>query len=244
VYDALVAATVIACRTERLRVGHLVLCDSMRHPAVLAKEAVSIDHASGGRFDLGIGWGSVPEELVSFGVSTAKATGRIGRLTESLEVITRLWSGDVVDFEGDHFRLTGAQQRPVPLTQIPLVIGGSGDRTLDLVGRYADWWNLPVIDLPRLDELRTRVGSARVSAQTFVTLVPEDGRREEVVAAARRRFGAMLDGREVVGTASELIDQLGDLRERGVERLYAWFTDFAPLETIERFGDEVIRPLR
>ena len=72
-YEAMVTTTWLAAHTDRLRLGSLVLCDAFRHPAVLAREAVSIDHASGGRFDLGIGWGSVPDELATFGVGLDRA---------------------------------------------------------------------------------------------------------------------------------------------------------------------------
>ena len=65
-YDGFVTAAAIATHTERIRIAHLVLCASFRHPAVLAKEAISLDHLSNGRFDLGIGWGSVPDELARF----------------------------------------------------------------------------------------------------------------------------------------------------------------------------------
>src|ERR1700694_2855713 len=79
-YDAIVTAAWLAAHTERLTISHLVLCDSLRHPAVLAKQAVSLDHASGGRFELGIGWGSVPEELSTFGVGSVDARVRVRRL--------------------------------------------------------------------------------------------------------------------------------------------------------------------
>jgi alkanesulfonate monooxygenase SsuD/methylene tetrahydromethanopterin reductase-like flavin-dependent oxidoreductase (luciferase family) len=240
VYDAMVTAGWLLARTTTLTVGHLVLCDSMRHPAVLAKEAVSLDHASGGRFELGIGWGSVPEELVAFGIGPEAAKPRIERLTESLEVISQLWSGARVTFQGRHHVLTDAQELPTPLTKIPLVIGGSGERTMQVVARYADWWNLPVIDLPRLDELRPRAGSARVSVQAFVTLVDDPTRRDEICDAARRRFGSMLDTSGISGTPDELVRHIRDLEARGVERLSTWFTDFAPPATLERFGAEVI----
>src|SRR6476660_4586884 len=79
-YDAMITNTWLAAQTARLRVGSLVLCDAFRHPAVLAREAVSIDHASGGRYELGIGWGSVPEELATFGVGTTAPAARVQRL--------------------------------------------------------------------------------------------------------------------------------------------------------------------
>src|SRR3954454_22442960 len=69
-YEAIVTTTWLAARTERLHLGWLVLCDAFRHPAVLARQAVSLDHASNGRFELGIGCVSVPEELVTFGVGS------------------------------------------------------------------------------------------------------------------------------------------------------------------------------
>ena len=72
-YEAIVTNMWLAAHTERLRVGSLVLCDAFRHPAVLARQAVSIDHASGGRFELGIGWGSVPDELAMFGAGLHRA---------------------------------------------------------------------------------------------------------------------------------------------------------------------------
>src|ERR1700693_947889 len=74
-FDAMVTNTWLAGHTQRLRVGSLVLCDSFRHPAVLAREAVSLDHASEGRFDLGIGWGSVADELRAFGLRSLATKG-------------------------------------------------------------------------------------------------------------------------------------------------------------------------
>src|SRR5512139_3809066 len=103
---------------------HLALCDALRHPAVLARQATSLDHASGGRFELGIGWGSVPEELTTFGIGTAGAAERAARLGETLTILRRLWSGEVVDHHGEHVTLTGAQQRPVPIRPIPVTVGG------------------------------------------------------------------------------------------------------------------------
>src|SRR3954454_21527045 len=83
-YEAIVTTTWLAARTERLRVGSLVLCDAFRVPAVLARQAVSIDHASGGRFELGIGPGSVPDEFPVFGIGPTEPRERVARLRETL----------------------------------------------------------------------------------------------------------------------------------------------------------------
>jgi alkanesulfonate monooxygenase SsuD/methylene tetrahydromethanopterin reductase-like flavin-dependent oxidoreductase (luciferase family) len=240
-FEAIVTTTWLAAHTGRIKVGSLVLCDSFRLPAVLARQAVSIDHASGGRYELGIGWGSVREELVTFGVGSAEPRRRVERLRETLEVLQALWAGETVDYDGRYHQLRRARQQPLPLERIPIVIGGTGPRTLALVRDFADWWNVHVGDLDKADELRSRVGDARVSIQQMVALVGRGGDREAVTALATRRFGY---SRPVIGTGAELVDHYRRLAERGIERVYIWFCDFAPPETLAEFGEEVIAPLR
>jgi alkanesulfonate monooxygenase SsuD/methylene tetrahydromethanopterin reductase-like flavin-dependent oxidoreductase (luciferase family) len=206
---------------------------------VLAKQAVTIDHASGGRFELGIGWGSVPDELDAFGVGDSAPSARVRRLAESLEVMTALWSGDTVDFDGEFHRVKGGRQQPVPLAKIPLLIGGAGRKTLALVARYADWWNLPIYALERLEELRPSAGGARVSVQQMVAFVPDETQRDRVTELALRRFGVYGDGL-VIGDAAQLVDHFAALHDRGVERFYAWFSDFADPQTLAAIGADVI----
>jgi alkanesulfonate monooxygenase SsuD/methylene tetrahydromethanopterin reductase-like flavin-dependent oxidoreductase (luciferase family) len=239
-WEAMTIAGWILARTSSLTVGHLVLCDAFRHPSVLARQATSLDHASGGRFELGIGWGSVPAELATFGVGSTEAPERVGRLAESLEIIRGLWSGQVVDHKGEHFTLTGARQRPVPTRRIPITIGGVGRRTLELVRAHADWWNVPIHALDQLGRLRDKVGTARVSMQPMVALVPSEDKRAEVTELAQRRFGRGKMGQNlVIGTSTELADHFGRLHAEGVERFYVWFADFAPLDTLHRFSDVI-----
>ena len=172
-YEAFTAATWLAAVTDRLRLGHLVLCDQFRHPAVLARQAVTLDHLSGGRFELGIGSGSTPAELAAFGFPSADGTQRLGRLRETLELVTRFWTGEPVEYRGSYFQVEGARQLPVPLSRIPVVVGGTGPATMELVARYADWWNVPMHQLDRLASARPAAGRARVSAQVLITLVPD-----------------------------------------------------------------------
>jgi alkanesulfonate monooxygenase SsuD/methylene tetrahydromethanopterin reductase-like flavin-dependent oxidoreductase (luciferase family) len=238
-FEAMVTNAWVAAHTERLTVGSLVLCDAFRHPAVLAREAVTLDHASGGRFELGLGWGSVVREFDMFGIGATEAPQRVSRMKETLEIVRALWSGDAVDYEGEHFTLRGAQQMPTPLGHLPIVIGGTGRRTLELVAEHADWWNLHtgvVADLDRLDDLRAQAGRARASLQLNIAYVHDGADRDEVAALAHRRFGP----HAVVGTGAELVDQVGALADRGFERIYAWFCDFAPPETLHAFGRHVI----
>jgi alkanesulfonate monooxygenase SsuD/methylene tetrahydromethanopterin reductase-like flavin-dependent oxidoreductase (luciferase family) len=175
-------------------------------------------------------------ELSTFGVGSTEAPERVGRLGESLAIMRALWSGDIVDFEGEHFTLVGAQQRPLPTRPIPITIGGTGKRTLALVREYADWWNVPLHQLDRLDDGREQAGDARVSVQQMVGLVPSEAERDDVTATATRRYGGM---RPVIGTAKELAEHFAGLHERGVDRFYTWFADFAPVSTLERFAEVI-----
>jgi alkanesulfonate monooxygenase SsuD/methylene tetrahydromethanopterin reductase-like flavin-dependent oxidoreductase (luciferase family) len=244
-WEAMTAAAWLLARTETLTISHLVLCDSLRHPALLARQAVSLDHASGGRFELGIGWGSVPAELETFGVGSTDAKVRVARLAETLEVLAALWTGEPVDYAGSYFTLKGAQQRPVPTKPIPLTIGGVGPKTLKLVAQHADWWNLPIYGLDRLEELRPQTGSARLSVQFMAAFVDDESRREEITALASRRFGYMKQGEQlIIGNAEELRRHFAALSEVGVERFYVWFCDFAAPSTLTAFGRDVITPLR
>jgi alkanesulfonate monooxygenase SsuD/methylene tetrahydromethanopterin reductase-like flavin-dependent oxidoreductase (luciferase family) len=239
-YEAVTTVTWLAARTERLRFGHLVLCDSFRHPAVLARQAVTLDHLSGGRFELGIGSGSTPAELAAYGFGAPSAAARVGRLEETLTLLRGFWSGLPVEHHGTHFDVRGARQLPTPLSSIPVVIGGTGPRTMALVAEHADWWNVPMHQIGRLASARASAGSARLSVQVLVTLVRDEGSRDEVVALAQRRFGAMSQEGHLVGTGAELRPHMAALAEAGVERVYAWFTDFGVPETLAAFGREVI----
>jgi alkanesulfonate monooxygenase SsuD/methylene tetrahydromethanopterin reductase-like flavin-dependent oxidoreductase (luciferase family) len=235
-YEAFATNTWLAASTSTLSLSTLVLCDAFRHPAMLAREAVSLDHLSKGRYELGIGWGSVPQEFEVFGTGSTEPRQRVARLKETLEVLQLLWSGEVVDYDGEFHQLKDAQQLPVPTRKIPIVIGGSGPKTLALVAEHADWWNLHTGLVDKVEELRPQVGDARVSVQQMVAFVASEDRRDEVATLAAKRFGSHVP----VGTAEELVDHYGRLGDRGVERVYCWFTDFAPPETLAAFGEGVI----
>jgi alkanesulfonate monooxygenase SsuD/methylene tetrahydromethanopterin reductase-like flavin-dependent oxidoreductase (luciferase family) len=242
-WEAMTLATWLAAHTDRLAIGHLVLCDAFRHPAQLSREALTIDHVSGGRFELGLGSGSVPAEFRRFGIDAGDAAARVERLGETLEVLRLLWTGEVVHHPGPRFPLDGAQQLPVPVAgRVPIVLGGTAPRLLDLVREYADWWSVPPGQLHRLEELRPLAGDrARVSMLEMFTLLPRIG-ADEIEARARRRFGHLGDT-HVIADAAGLRRHVQELRDRGVDRVYAWFSDFADPAGLEAFGNDVIAGL-
>jgi len=241
-FEAMITNCWIAAHTDRLKVGSLVLCDAMRHPAILAREAVSIDHASNGRFELGIGWGSAAKDFEAFGLAPSEPRDRVQRLRETLEVLRALWAGETVDYQGQFIRFAGAKQVPTPLSKIPILIGGAKPRTLALVREFADWWNLDIRYLDHYDgdefqRLRELAGDARISIQEMVAFVPSEDQRATVTELAMRRFSY---ARPVIGTAAQLTDHFRKRAEQGVERIYVWFCDFAQPETLAAFGSGVI----
>jgi alkanesulfonate monooxygenase SsuD/methylene tetrahydromethanopterin reductase-like flavin-dependent oxidoreductase (luciferase family) len=225
IWEAMGIAGWAAARTSRLRIGHLVLCDAFRHPAVLAKQAVTLSAASDGRFDLGLGSGSWPAEFAKFGVGQQDPVARVEQLGRHLALLTRYWTGD---------------QNPRPAHPIPLVLGGSGPRMMKLVAQYADWWNLQANHLDRLPRLAGSTGSARISVQQMVGFARSGSDPATVREVSVRRFGHLGPGL-VCGDAGELVAHFAGLAAQRVERFYVWFADFAAAQTLEEFGETVIR---
>ncbi|MFE6862094.1 LLM class flavin-dependent oxidoreductase [Nocardia sp. NPDC057668] len=227
-WEAMTIATWVAARTRRLRIGHLVLCDAFRHPALLAKQAVTLQEATGGRFELGLGSGSVPAELVQFGITEAIAAQRHTRMKQTIDLLTGYWDP-----------ASEPELPPHPSVPIPLVIGGTGPRILELAREHATWWNLPATHLDRLTDLAGRVDPARVSIQQMVAFVAPGADENAVRERAERRFG-YLGGGLVCADAERLRAHFTELADRGAERFYVWFSDFADPKTLTAFGDSVI----
>jgi alkanesulfonate monooxygenase SsuD/methylene tetrahydromethanopterin reductase-like flavin-dependent oxidoreductase (luciferase family) len=231
IWEAMSVATWVAAKTERLRIGHLVLCDAFRHPAVLAKQAVTLSEASDGRFELGLGSGSWPAEFTRFDVGQQDPVARVKQLESHLDVIGQYWG------RGDD---ATRSQSPVPTHPIPLILGGTGRRMMELVRRYADWWNIPANHIDRLAELAPAAGSARVSIQQMIGFVRKDSDPAKVREVSARRFGNLGSGL-VCGDADELSGHFSNLSGQGVERFYVWFADFAAPESLHEFGETVIK---
>ena len=232
IWEAMAIATWVAAKTERLRIGHLVLCDAFRHPAVLAKQAVTLSDASEGRFDLGLGSGSWPAEFTRFDVGQQDPVARVEQLGRHLALLRQYW-GDSSD-EAD------AVQLPKRTHPIPLVLGGSGRRMMELVRNHADWWNLQANRIDRLAKLARDAGSARVSVQQMIGFVRSGSDPNTVREVSTRRFGTLGSGL-VCGNADELIGYFAGLAAQRVERFYVWFADFAVPDSLHEFGESVIK---
>ena len=214
---------------------------------MLARQAVTLDHLSGGRFELGIGSGSTPASWTAFGCRRPRRRReRLERLRETLELLTAVLdrrAGRTT--EGSFFRVEGARQLPVPLGRIPIVVGGTGPTDHGAGG-----------PLRRLVERAVQsagaarrgasgdAGAARVSVQLLVTLVTDERRRDEVARDWRHAASAgWARPAHLAGIGVGARAEARCVARQGVERVYAWFTDFAPPDTLAAFGREVIAAL-
>jgi alkanesulfonate monooxygenase SsuD/methylene tetrahydromethanopterin reductase-like flavin-dependent oxidoreductase (luciferase family) len=255
--EAWTLATALLSRTERLRVGHMVLCNQFRHPVLLAKMATTLDQVSAGRLQLGIGSGSIEDEHNRAGLDWGTFAERSGRLAETLEVLTQAFANEVIDFAGAHYTVRdmpivpGPVQRPRP----PIIVGGVGEKyTLPLVARYADVWNVPTY---ALGELEHKVSVLRsicadigrdpativLSVEAVMALAPDDAALSNVTQIAERRFGnpafGLHDG-GLIGTPPVIVERLKELQALGFGQVVLFTHDRASDETLELLASKVI----
>ena len=133
----------IAARTTRIRLGVLVSSNTFRNPALLLKEAVTVDHISGGRLTLGIGTGWHEDEHRRYGIDLPQPPERVDRFEEAVEVISLLMKQERTTFEGRYYRLDDARLQPPPVQEprIPILIAAHRPRMLRIAARYADQWD-------------------------------------------------------------------------------------------------------
>ena len=143
-FEGLTTLAALATATTRIRLGLLVTGVTYRHPSLLATQALTVDHASHGRLELSLGAAWFDKEHHELGIPFPSTSQRFDLLEDALEILTRLFTGEVVSYDGRMVSLSGAQLRPVPVQQPhpPIWIGGNGPRrTLPLVARFADVWH-------------------------------------------------------------------------------------------------------
>jgi alkanesulfonate monooxygenase SsuD/methylene tetrahydromethanopterin reductase-like flavin-dependent oxidoreductase (luciferase family) len=133
--------TYLAALHPRYKFGHLVLCQSYRNPALLAKMAASLQYLTGGRYILGIGAGWHEEEYRAYGFDFATGGQRVEQLAEAIGIMHTMWTESPATFDGRWYRAQGATMVPKPDPPIPVMVGTNGPRALGVVARHADWWN-------------------------------------------------------------------------------------------------------
>lgn len=255
--EAWTLATALLARTERLRVGHMVLCNQFRHPAVLAKMATTLDQISAGRLQLGIGSGSLEDEHRRTGLDWGSFATRSQRLGETLEILSQAFGAGTIDFSGAHYTVRdmpvrpGAVQQPRP----PIVVGGVGEKyTLPLVARHADVWNVPTYALGELEHkqgvLRTLCADIGrdpativMSVEAVMALSPDEQSLPKVREFAKKRFGGpgfgLAEG-GLIGTAPMIVERLRQWQELGFGQVVLFTHDRASDQTLELLASKVL----
>ena len=133
----------LAAQTSSIRIGVLVSCNTFRHPALLTKQAVTVDHISNGRLELGLGAGWFVPEHKNFGIPFPDNAELVGRFREAVQVVDLLLRQDVTNYTGEFYQLTDAPFRPSPIQKPrpPLTLGAHRSKMLRIVAEYADRWN-------------------------------------------------------------------------------------------------------
>jgi alkanesulfonate monooxygenase SsuD/methylene tetrahydromethanopterin reductase-like flavin-dependent oxidoreductase (luciferase family) len=256
VTDAWTTIAGIAARTTKLQLGTLVSPATFRHPSVLAHAAATADEISGGRVTLGLGAGWMQREHEAYGFDFATARVRVARFGEQLQIVHRLFREDNVDFEGEHYRLSGAPGLGRP--DLPLLVGGSvKPGTTEPAVRFADEYNtfFATTDEIRarkrtLDEACERAGRDPATLRYSLMAPCVVGRDEREVLDSARRVGARF-GREPqdvlerygqfgpVGVVEQVVERLKQIEEIGYERVMLQHLAHQDLDTVALIGREL-----
>lgn len=249
-----VSLTWLASHTKRIEFGSMVSPMTFRHPTMTARMASAVDDLSGGRLTLGLGAGWQAREHANYGWDLLPVPQRFDRFEEGLEVITRLLNSDgPVDFAGHYFQLKEAILLPRPArTGGPkILIGGTGPkRTLPLVARYAAEWNgnvIPPAEFARLnaelDRLLQENGREPKAVKRSLTTNIVYGKVAQVLRQKVQMMGGdasrLKERGLLVGTGSEIIEQLGRLQEAGVQRVMLQWLDLDDLAGLEDLAKDI-----
>lgn len=239
--ECLTQLTALAATVPDVRIGSLVLGNTYRHPAVVAKQAAALSDISDGRFVLGVGAGWQENEHRAFGLEFGDVPSRIRWFREALQVWTSLRDEEFADFDGERYRLEHASLNPKPHATLPILIGGKGEKVMPkLVARYADEWNM--WSTPDVFAQKNRIFTAALEDagrepdslwRTTQALVffDDKARAAEMGAKGRPAIG---------GSAGELVELMGEYAEAGVDEFILPLTTIRDVAKLNDLGDRFL----
>lgn len=250
----------LAASTKKIRLGTMVTCNAHRNPALLAKQAATIDVISNGRLEFGIGAGVQEDEHTAYGFDFPKSSVRAAQLGEALEVTTQLWTQRKANYSGKHYQLKDAVCEPKPKQKPhpPITVGGAGEKyTLKVTAKHADrfdWGFLASIEdykrkLAVLERHCRAVGrdfgdierSCWPSGQILVT---EDQKALDLKIAKYKPVGSSLEDFKkytLAGTPDECVKALRVYADLGVTYFMLYFADLPNTDGIELFSKTVAK---
>lgn len=253
--ETYISLTYAATHTKRIEFGPLVSPTTFRQPVLTARMAAQIDDLSGGRMVLGLGTGWHEREHRQFGIPFHDISTRYEMLEDALEITTRLYNTDgPVSYAGKHFSLDEAVLLPRPKRAggPPILIGGNGmKKTLPLAAKYADEWNAVYLSIDairernaHLDQLIEQNGrkpsDVRRSIMTQLVIGADDADVARKIEQFPEPSEKLHPWNRVVGTPSQVVDQIGAYGEAGIERMMLMWRDQTDMAGLELMAKHVI----
>lgn len=254
--DAWTTLAGLARETSTIRLGTLVSSATHRHPGILAVQVAQVDQMSGGRAEFGLGTGWYAREHEAFGIPFPDK--RFGLLEEQLAIVTGYWAtpdGATFSFGGEHYSLVDVPALPkIVQDRMPVVVGGGGPRrTPEIAARYATEFNIGFRSIDGFREVlenldRVCADEERDSATLKKSVAWPTVVGRDAAEIARRCAAVGIDpasdhSERLVGTPSQVIDQLGALHELGVGRVYLQTVDMTDLEHLDLIAADVLPQL-
>lgn len=248
-----VSLTWLADHTSRIEFGTLVTPLSFRNPIMTARQASAVDDLSRGRLTLGLGAGWQGREHANYGFDLLDLGYRFKRFEEGVQIISHLLMHDTpLTFNGEFYHIDDAVLLPRPQRRVPILIGGNGEkRTLPLVARYASEWNATFQTPESFARLNAHLNEllaendeeprlVRRSMMTGCVFGKDDNALKEKVTARGQIFGQLRERGIITGTASQVVDQLGELSEVGVQRVMLQWLDLDDIDGLEALARDVL----
>lgn len=248
VLECMTTISYLAGAFPHIDFGSIVLCQSYRNPALLAKMAATLQLLTGGRFILGLGAGWKEDEYLAYGYDFPKVPVRIAQLEEAVQIIHKMWTDSPANFEGKYYHIRDAYCEPRPNPSPPIMIGGGGEQlTLRVVAKVADWWNgggNAETCAHKLSVLRAHCERVGRNYQEIVTTWWLPVAIAKTEAEAKRIAETSPFFFVIVGTPAQVVEQLQPFIELGVEYFLLYFLDFpSTTGSILLFAEEVIPQL-
>jgi alkanesulfonate monooxygenase SsuD/methylene tetrahydromethanopterin reductase-like flavin-dependent oxidoreductase (luciferase family) len=252
-FEAVACLGALAADTCHARLGCLVFYVGYRNPGVLAKAAVTIDHISNGRFELGIGGGWHEWEAAAYGFDFPSVGRRLDMLDEAAQLLTSYFTNDRTTHHGEFFRAENASMLPKPVRgTMPIWIGGVGEkRTLKMVAQYATGWNAAYVSPDEfrrlngvLDAHCESLGRDPSTVERSINLMFDLGKDEAELEAQWGDMWSRVSGGSLNGSAEQAIDRLGAFGEAGADLVNVALRAPVDLDLLEQYLTEIAPALR
>lgn len=262
-FEAYTLLSAIASVTKKLRIGQVVTCNSYRHPSLLAKITSTLDAISNGRLEFGIGAGWFQQEYLAYGYKFENAMSRIEQLEESITIIKKMWKNEKSSFKGKHYSIKNAICNPKPMQNPspPIMVGGAGNKLMEVVAKHATRYNHPFGTPEILEEkisllktkcrqIRREQGEIENSVLLRVLVGKDKDVVKKIISSLKKKNESITEfvlrskDSIALGTPDEVAEYLKRYQEIGINYFIINFVGMSKsLEMLSTFSRQVIPQL-